>query len=190
MVDSFGNACSFIMSNYDHFGSGQVPKGFGFALQNRGCNFNLEPNHPNRVESRKRPYHTIIPSMVLNPHNDELYISYGVMGGFMQPQGHVQVLLNIAHGNCTPQGALDRPRFCISSDNGIIYLEPGIPLKTQETLSEMGHKLRVLHGYKRAMFGRGQIIMMKKDTHYATGNTINVLIGGSDPRSDGQTLSY
>lgn len=118
------------------FGTGAIPSGCGFSLQNRGSNFTLVEGHPNNIAGGKRPFHTIIPAMVTR--GDELVMSYGVMGGFMQPQGHVQVLLNAMRG-LSPQQSLDAPRFCISaglpdpskkssagSVDGEIWFEEGI----------------------------------------------------------------
>lgn len=197
VVDKFGNACSFINSNYWGFGTGIVPKGYGFTLQNRGYNFRLDPNHPNRLEPRKRPYHTIIPAMVTRPARAErggnadeaqdqgetLYASYGVMGGFMQPQGHVQVLSALVDDGLDPQAALDRPRFCIDVEEagGRVALEEGIPAGTILALEALGHPVYTVSGYDRSLFGRGQVIL--RDA--ATG----VLCAGSDPRADGCAMT-
>ena len=181
VVDGMGNACSFINSNYMGFGTGIVPAGWGFSLQNRGHNFRLDPHHPNALAPGKRPYHTIIPAMATRPMEagEELYASFGVMGGFMQPQGHLQVVLALVDDNLNPQAALDRPRLCIEDGTagGRVSLEQGIAPRTIVKLREMGHPLRTVSGYERALFGRGQIILREP----ASG----VLCAGSDPRADG-----
>ena len=179
VADKFGNACSFINSNYMGFGTGIVPKGWGFTLQNRGHNFSLDPNHPNALAPRKRPYHTIIPAMVTRESDDSLYASYGVMGGFMQPQGHVQVLSALVDDGLDPQAALDRPRFCIDVDEsgGRVAIEEGMPDETFSGLEKMGHPVYSVSGYNRALFGRGQVILRDPET--------GVLTAGSDPRADG-----
>lgn len=191
VVDKFGNACSFINSNYWGFGTGIVPKGFGFTLQNRGHNFSLDPNHPNRLEPRKRPYHTIIPAMVTKPPSpsrrgdggEVLYASYGVMGGFMQPQGHVQVLSALVDDGFDPQSALDQPRFCINVEEagGRVALEEGILEETISNLEKMGHPVFKVSGFDRSLFGRGQVILRDAET--------GVLTAGSDPRADGCAMT-
>jgi gamma-glutamyltranspeptidase/glutathione hydrolase len=183
VVDGQGNACSFINSNYMGFGTGIVPEGTGFSLQNRGHNFSLNPDHPNVLAPGKRPYHTIIPAMATRDADASLYACYGVMGGFMQPQGHVQVLLALLDG-LDPQAALDRPRLCIEDGTagGIVALEEGIPLAVMGQLSEMGHRVRPVSGQERAIFGRGQVILRDP----ASG----VLCAGSDPRADGCAMAF
>jgi len=178
VVDGMGNACSFINSNYMSFGTGIVPKGWGFTLQNRGHNFSLDPSHPNVLAPGKRPYHTIIPAMVTRVSDNSLYASYGVMGGFMQPQGHVQVLSALNDGGLDPQSALDLPRFCLDAESagGRVDIEEGMPNATVNTLREMGHLLNEVNGYERAVFGRGQVILRDE---------AGVLCGGSDLRADG-----
>jgi gamma-glutamyltranspeptidase/glutathione hydrolase len=178
VVDGMGNASSFINSNYMGFGTGIVPMGWAFTLQNRGHNFSLDPNHPNALAPGKRPYHTIIPAMVTRVTDNSLYASYGVMGGFMQPQGHVQVLSALKDAELDPQSALDLPRFCLDAESsgGRVDIEEGMPTATVNALREMGHPLNEISGYERAVFGRGQVILRDES---------GVLCGGSDPRADG-----
>ncbi|KAI9684468.1 MAG: hypothetical protein M1829_002278 [Trizodia sp. TS-e1964] len=190
VTDSSGNAMSFINSNYGGFGSCIIPRGCGFTLHNRGANFSLDAAHPNALAPRKRPYHTIIPALITNAHDRSLHTVYGVMGGFMQPQGHVQVLLNMLAFKLNPQAALDAPRICIGAgmpDQGkvldrTVYLEEGISTETAAGLAALGHKVEVLGGWKRGMFGRGQVIR----AHVEDGRT--VYSAGSDPRGDGAAV--
>jgi len=196
VTDQWGNACSYIQSNYAGFGTGAIPKGCGFTLQNRGSGFVLLENHPNALKGGKRPYHTIIPALATR--GDDLFLSYGVMGGFMQPQGHVQVLLNMLRG-FTPQAALDAPRFCISAGlpgtpeqstgdagdmNSEVNFEEGIPVETISKLREMGHDARLIVGLGRGLFGRGQVIQKIDDK---SGKT--VWAAGSDLRADGHAAA-
>jgi gamma-glutamyltranspeptidase/glutathione hydrolase len=186
VVDREGNAISFINSNFHGFGSAIIPKDCGFTLQNRGGSFTLEQGHPNAIAPGKRPYHTIIPAMITNVHDGSLHSVYGVMGGFMQPQGHVQVLLNLLVFKYNPQAALDAPRFCIGAE-GIpgdghgrkVFLEEGISGDVAKKLKEMGHQTELVSGYARGVFGRGQLIR----SHVEDG--ITVFSAGSDPRGDG-----
>ena len=178
VVDGQGNACSLINSNYMGFGTGIVPAGWGFSLQNRGLGFSLDPEHPNALVPGKRPYHTIIPALATR-QDDSLLACFGVMGGFMQPQGHVQVLLGLLEDGLDPQAALDRPRVCLlaGSAESEVGLEEGISPETASALQSKGHRVSILGGYDRAVFGRGQIILREPASA--------VLVGGSDPRADG-----
>jgi gamma-glutamyltranspeptidase/glutathione hydrolase len=178
VVDARGNACSFINSNFTPFGTAMVPKGFGFALQNRGNLFSLDPAHPNALAPGKRPYHTIIPAM-LTRSDGSLWAPFGVMGGFMQPQGHVQVLVGLLDDGVEPQASVDRARFCIEPVDGAgkLYLEDSVPEATVNALRDMGHDLKPgITGLDRAVFGRGQVIRRDPDGHLAA---------GGDPRADG-----
>lgn len=181
-ADGAGNACSFINSLYMGFGSGIVAKGTGVFLQNRGALFDVNPDHPNALAPRKRPYHTIIPGMALQ--NGELWASFGVMGGFMQPQGHFQVMSAMLDDDLNPQEALDRPRFCLTEGTGdsILALEEDIPVATMARLAELGHHVQPVSGAARGVFGDGHIIRRDAET--------GVLYGGSDPRKDGLTAAF
>lgn len=180
VVDGQGNAVSFINSLYHSFGCGLVVPGTGICLQNRGACFTLEEGHPNALAGGKRPYHTIIPAMALR--DGALWLSFGVMGGFMQPQGHVQVLSNMIDHGMDPQTALDAPRFRVDERGGPeVSLESGLPAETYEALEGMGHHVTI----QRALgtgFGGGQIIAFQAET--------GVLEGGSDPRKDGCAVGF
>ena len=183
VVDADGNACSLINSNYVGFGTGLVPATWGFTLHNRGRNFTLQEGHPNAPAPGKRPYHTIIPAMLTHASDDTLFAAFGVMGGFMQPQGHVQVLVGLADDALDPQAALDRPRFYLLGGHpaATVALEEGIPVPTMSKLAEMGHETIMVSGYERAVFGRGHVIIRD--------NASAVLHGGSDPRGDGCAMT-
>lgn len=183
VVDSEGNACSFINSNYMGFGTGLVPEGWGFTLQNRGHNFSLDAAHPNALAPRKRPYHTIIPGLITHA-DGSLFGPFGVMGGFMQPQGHTHVVSAMLDDGLHPQAALDRLRFCLEAESagGEILLEAGLPHELIDGLRARGHTVQPeVGGLARANFGRGQIIRRMRD---------GVLWGGSDPRADGCAMGF
>jgi gamma-glutamyltranspeptidase/glutathione hydrolase len=180
-ADRDGNACSFINSLFQGFGTGLVVPGTGIALQNRAALFSLDPDHPNALAPNIRPYHTIIPAMATR--NDELWLSFGVMGGFQQPQGHVQVLANMLDYNLDPQEALDALRFSVSLDGtGSVALEDGIDPKVIEGLQKQGHPIEVVSGYPRTAFGGGQVIERDPDS--------GILRGGSEPRKDGCAIGW
>ncbi|MFW5748463.1 MAG: gamma-glutamyltransferase [Chloroflexota bacterium] len=182
VVDGEGNACSFINSLYMGFGSGIVAQGTGVFLQNRGANFVLQPGHPNALAPGKRPYHTIIPGMATR--DGQLYAVFGVMGGFMQPQGHFQVINAMVDDDINPQEALDRPRWCLTEGTAgsVLAIEEGYPFRTLSRLADLGHTVRPVSGQGRALFGSGQIIRRDPET--------GVLFGGSDPRKDGLVAAF
>lgn len=184
VVDGAGNACSFITSLYQGFGTGIVPPGTGISLQNRGHLFSLDPAHPNALAPGKRPYHTIIPALATEDKSGALLASFGVMGGFMQPQGQVQVLVALIDDGVDPQQALDRPRFCLPDGRAAsdVSLEEGVPPTVLQDLARRGHHVTSVAGWGRTEFGRGQIIWRDPDT--------GVLHGGSDPRTDGQAAGW
>jgi gamma-glutamyltranspeptidase/glutathione hydrolase len=168
-VDGDGTAVSLIQSVYESFGSGVVAPGRGVALQNRGSCFVETEGHPNRLGPKKRPFHTIIPGMLLE--HGELVGPFGVMGGLMQPQGHFQVVERLVDHADDPQAALDAPRWRVGSDWSV-GLEPGLS-GAAEGLVSRGH--RVDRAVNRHAFGVGQVIV----------NYDASLVAGSDPRGDG-----
>ncbi|XP_019388116.1 PREDICTED: uncharacterized protein LOC109308329 isoform X1 [Crocodylus porosus] len=199
VVDAQGSACSFINSNYKGFGTGLIPGGCGFALQNRGAGFSLLPGHPNCLAPGKRPYHTIIPALATAADTEDLLCSFGVMGGLMQPQGHVQVLLNMLEFGMDPQQALDASRFSVDysreESKWRLSLEDGIPQAVVEDLRARGHCSHwPISGHDRSLFGRGQIITKgdwwKSSGSLSSKSLRNILWAGSDPRGDGCAMGY
>jgi len=180
-VDGEGNACSLINSLFHGFGSGLVVPGTGIALQNRGSLFSLDSSHPNYLTGGKRPYQTIIPAMATR--DDEMWLSFGVMGGFQQPQGHLQVISNMVDYGMTSQDALDALRFSIEVEgSGAIRVEEDIDPKVVEELRKRGHDIVVVAGKDRIMFGGAQVISRDPET--------GVLMGGSEPRKDGAAIGW
>jgi len=192
VTDKDGMMVSLIQSNYRGMGGGLVPDGLGFMFQDRGELFSLDPEHPNAYEPSKRPFHTIIPAFVKK--DGEPFMTLGLMGGGMQPQGHVQVLINMVDfgmniqeagdaarinhdGGRQPTDSLDGP---IDDDLGTLYVEPGIPAETVETLRAMGHNVRVVSN--GIMFGGYQAIMRDAET--------GVYAGATEMRKDGQASGY
>jgi gamma-glutamyltranspeptidase/glutathione hydrolase len=175
-VDREGNACSFIYSIYDAFGSKLTGGSTGIVLQNRGAGFSLQRGHRNEYAPGKRPYHTIIPGMVLR--GGKLYLSYGLMGGAMQPQGHVQFLLHHLDFGLEVQEAIDVPRFFHAQGRTVLF-EHGTPRATLDALRALGHDV---HPAGLRVFGGAQVIQI------APGS--GVYVGGSDPRKDGAALGY
>ena len=186
VADSDGNIVSLIQSNYGDLGSGMTPAELGFQLQNRGQLFSLEEGHANVYEPGKRPFHTIIPAFVLK--DGKPWLSFGVMGGSMQPQAHAQIIVNLVDFDMNLQEAGDAPRMRhsgssqptdqVMTDGGTVYLESGIPEDVREALRAMGHD--VSEG--RASMGGYQAIM-RDDVR-------DVYFGASESRKDGQAAGY
>ena len=180
-IDSNGMGCSLINSLFQGFGSGLVVPTTGIALQNRGALFSLDSNHPNYLEPNVRPFHTIIPCMVTK--DNSLFLSFGVMGGFQQPQGHLQVVSNIVDYNKGPQEALDALRFSLDVDDmKTIYVEEDLDEKIIQELVSKGHTIKVVEGNERMMFGGGQLAQYNHET--------GVISLGTEPRKDGSALAY
>ncbi len=176
-ADQDGNMVSFIQSNYMGFGSGIVIPGTGIAMQNRGHNFSMDKTHINALAPNKHSYHTIIPGFVTK--NNQPIGPFGVMGGFMQPQGHLQVLINTIDHLQNPQAALDAPRWQWIEKN-TIHVESDFNDAAVEALRKRGHHVVILDNY--SSFGRGQIIWRDLTT--------NVYIAGTEKRTDGTIASY
>jgi gamma-glutamyltranspeptidase/glutathione hydrolase len=172
VADRDGNMVSFINSVFEYFGSGVVAPGTGFALQNRGAGFTLEEGHPNRIGPRKHPFHTLIPGFVTK--DGEPYLSFGVMGGSMQPQGHTQLLLNLLVFGMDLQDAIDAPRFR-SLGGRRVALEAPIGDAVREALEAMGHRTST-----GGSFGGAQAILRLQRGWAA----------GSDPRKDGMAAGH
>ncbi len=175
-ADAEGTMVSYIQSNYTGFGSGIVIPGTGIALQNRGCCFETKPGHPNQAGPRKRPYHTIIPGFVTR--SGEPVMSFGVKGGFMQPQGHAQVVIRLADWGQNPQAAIDAPRW--RTDGGVVVvIEPGFAAEVYADLAARGHEITIAPA-RTVEHGRGQIAYRLPGGYLAA----------SDGRSDGQAVGY
>jgi gamma-glutamyltranspeptidase / glutathione hydrolase len=175
-ADGDGMMVSYIQSNYEGFGSGVVIPGTGIAVQNRGAGFRLDPAHPNVVAPRKRPYHTIIPAFLTR--DGAAVGPFGVMGGHMQPQGHLQVVVNTVDWGLNPQSALDAPRWQVTSGLGVL-LEYGVPHHIVSDLIRRGHQVTVEPD--GGAFGKGQAIW-----RLPSGS----LVAGTEPRCDGCALGW
>jgi gamma-glutamyltranspeptidase/glutathione hydrolase len=177
VTDSDGNMVSLIQSNYSGFGSGLVADGTGFALQNRGGLFSLDPNSPNKLVGHKRPLHTIIPGFM---SNGQERIAFGIMGGFNQAQAHTQFVSNVVDFGMNIQEALEAARFSKYTFAGCdVYLEDRIPVAVRDGLTARGHKIN-LHGAYSAVMGGGQAVQRDIST--------GVNYGASDPRKDGEAI--
>ena len=183
-ADKFGNMVSLIQSNYRGMGSGMVPPGLGFMLQDRGELFSLMDGHANVIEGGKRPFHTIIPAFVTK--DGKPFISFGVMGGATQPQAHAQIVINLIDFGYNLQEAGDAPRIVHSGSSqptdekmlngGSLSLEKGFGSQIEEELVEKGHKIK----YQKGIFGGYQAIMLRKGVYF----------GASESRKDGQASGY
>ena len=184
VADKYGNMVSLIQSNYRGMGSGIVPDNSGFMLQDRGEMFSMDPNHKNSLIGGKRPFHTIIPAFITK--DNEPYISFGLMGGAMQPQGHAQIVINLIDFDMNLQEAGDAPRIRhmgsseptgeVMEDGGYLTLESGFSTDIRNQLSKLGHTLKD----EKGGYGGYQAIMLIDDVYY----------GASESRKDGQASGY
>jgi gamma-glutamyltranspeptidase/glutathione hydrolase len=175
VVDKDGNIASLIQSNYSGFGSGVVVKGMGFVLQNRGALFSLDKSHPNALQPRKRPFHTIIPAFM---ERGDLHIGFGIMGGANQPLAHAQFVSNLVDYGMNIQGALEAPRFTVTSGQVScdILIESRVAPDVIEALRKKGHNL-IVRGDYTSLMGRGQVVVHNSKTGMNS--------AASDPRADG-----
>ena len=175
-ADPFGNMVSFIQSNYTTFGAGVAIPGTGISLQNRGANFSLDEGSDNCLAGGKKSYHTIIPGFLMK--DGEAVGPFGVMGAFMQPQGHVQVVVNTVDYHMNPQEALDAPRMQWTGERHI-QLEREVPAHIGKKLAEMGHEVEIVN--TNLSMGRGEIIWRTEN---------GLLVGGTEPRCDGAVAAW
>ena len=184
VADKDGNMVSLIQSNYRGMGSGMVPPNLGFMLQDRGEMFSLDPNHRNSLQGGKRPFHTIIPAFITK--DNKPFISFGLMGGGMQPQGHAQIVVNIVDFKMNLQEAGDAARIRhfdssqptgeVMLNGGFLSLESGIPENVRNELSKLGHNLKD----EKGGYGGYQAIMKKNEVYF----------GASESRKDGHASGY
>jgi gamma-glutamyltranspeptidase / glutathione hydrolase len=184
VVDGEGNGCSFINSLYMGFGSASSLRGPASCCKIAARASTSIPEHPNALAGGKRPYHTIIPG--LRRKTVELWSTFGVMGGDMQPQGHFQVISAMLMTDLNPQEALDRPRWMLADGevrmDSLLLLEEGIPVKTMARLAELGHRIQPVSGEGAACSAAGRSSAAMREQ--------GVLYGGSDPRKDGLVAAY
>ena len=176
VADGAGNMVSFIQSNYNRFGSGIAVPGTAITIQDRGANFSLDPESDNYLEGGKKAYHTIIPGFLCK--DGKAVGPFGVMGGFMQPQGHVQVIVNTVDYHMNPQECLDAPRFQWVGEKKV-QLEREVPAHIAQKLADMGHQVEIVNS--NLGMGRGEIIWRMED---------GTLVGGTEPRADGTIAAW
>ena len=176
VADGMGNIVSFIQSNYNRFGSGIAVPGTAITIQDRGANFSLDPESDNYLEGGKKAYHTIIPGFLMK--DGKPVGPFGVMGGFMQPQGHVQVVVNTVDYHMNPQECLDAPRFQWVGEKKV-QLEREVPADLAQKLADMGHEVTIVNS--NLGMGRGEIIWRLED---------GTLVGGTEPRADGTIAAW
>jgi gamma-glutamyltranspeptidase/glutathione hydrolase len=177
VVDKEGNMVSYIQSNYESFGSGLVAAGTGFALQNRGALFSMDPGSPNILAGHKRPLHTIIPAFM---RKDDVRIAFGIMGGWNQSQAHAQFVSNLVDHKLNIQAALEVPRFTKMTFEGCdVEIEARVPATVREELTRKGHQIKVIGDFASAV-GGGQAVLRD----FSRG----INYGASDPRKDGAAI--